>query len=108
MKGEMAISWCTEGYRMPEVVVSIQGSKGIIKVNDDNVYLQVDSGASSWFRHDLADNVPFWLGSPEYYREDEHFFKSVLTKESAKPDFEAASKVDKLIEEIQQEAQRSD
>ena len=104
VQGEMGICWCAKGYRMPEVALSIQGSKGTIKVNDDNVSLQVGERSSSWFRHNLADNVSFWLGGPEFYREDEHFIKSVLSGSSATPDFYAASKVDKLIEEIQREA----
>jgi hypothetical protein len=31
-----------------------------------------------WFRHDLKDGVGFWLGAPEYYREDECFVEAVL------------------------------
>lgn len=102
--GEMSISWCMKGYRMPEVALSIQGSKGTIKVNDDNVILRNGNQSSNWFRHDLADDVSFWLGGPEFYREDEYFVKSVLNGSSAEPNFDAASKVDKLIDEIQQEA----
>lgn len=104
VKGAMEISWCAKGYRMPEVGLTIQGSKGTIKVNDDNVSLKVGNKSSIWFRHDLCDNVLFWLGAPEFYREDEHFIKSVLDGSSASPDFDAASKVDKLIEEIQGES----
>jgi predicted dehydrogenase len=104
VEGILEISWCAKGYRMPEVALTIRGLKGTIKVNDDNVSLQVGAESSSWFRHDLCDHVSFWLGAPEFYREDEHFIKSILNGSGARPDFDTASKVDKLIEEIQGEA----
>ena len=104
VKGELTISWCAEGYRMPEVNFVIKGSKGVITVNDDNVSLLTGEKSTSWFRHDLGDNVPFWLGAPEFYREDETFVKSISSDLSALIDFESASKVDKFIEDIQQGA----
>ena len=104
VSGEIDISWCAEGYRMPEINLMIKGSNGTIEVNDDNVSLHIGKQTTRWYRHDLGDNVPFWLGAPEFYREDEHFFKSILNGLNALPDFKTASKVDKLIEEIRLEA----
>ena len=99
--GEFKVSWCMRNYRMAEVGFSINGSKGMIDVNDDKVTLKLNIGESSvWYRHDLQDSVPFWLGLPEYYREDFHFVRSVVEKRGATPNFEEASKVDKLIAQI--------
>lgn len=99
--GEFRVSWCIDGYRMPEVGFLIEGSKGSLKVNDDELTLSLKDGRSQkMFRHDLGDYCGFWLGSPEYYREDERFIKAVAQKENAEPCFETAARVDALIDEI--------
>jgi len=102
LEGKFSVSRCMEGYRMPEVGLSIFGSKGSIMVNDYKVKLMISSGRSSvWYRHDLSDNVPFWLGLPEYYREDLHFVNSVNEGHAAEPGFYEASKVDEIISQIE-------
>jgi len=101
LRGEFDISWCMRNYRMPEVGLSISGSKGIIEVNDDKVELRLNGESSVWFRHDLCDSVVFWLGGPEYFREDDYFVKSVMENRVAEPDFFAGSKVDQVIDQVQ-------
>jgi predicted dehydrogenase len=107
LQGEVSVSWCEDGYRMPEVVVSVKGSKGALEVNDDKVSLNLNNGHNStWYRHNLNDNVDFWLGGPEYFREDMYFIKSITNHSSAEPSFETASKVDLLIETLHKKADR--
>lgn len=99
--GEFKVSWCMDGHRMPEVGFTIQGSKGSLNFNDDVLELNLKDGCSRrWFRHDIGDNVAFWLGNPEYYREDECFVKAILNQKKAEPCFETAAKVDGLIDEV--------
>jgi predicted dehydrogenase len=105
LHGDLEVSWCREGYRMPEVILSITGTKGSIEVNDDKVTFAPKDGAKQiWFRHDLHDQVRFWLGNPEYYREDTKFIESILTDAPSEPTFKTASRVDYLIESIQKKA----
>jgi len=102
LTGDFRISWCQEGYRMPEVGVTIVGSEGKLQVNDDLVRFGPKRGHESiWYRHDLSDNVPFWLGLPEYYREDLHFVETVKSGAKIEPDFVSASKVDRMIAEVE-------
>lgn len=106
LKGDFFVSWCAEGYRMPEVVLTISGSKGTIEVSDDTVSLRSSKGdAVTWHRPDLNDVASFWLGSPEFYRESAYFVKSVQKNLAAEPSFETASKVDFLIGSIQRRAE---
>jgi hypothetical protein len=86
---------------MPEVGLTMAGSGGKLFVNDDQVKLElVDGGSFNWYRHDLNDNVPFWLGLPEYYREDLHFVKSMASKSRDEPNFYSAAKVDRIISDV--------
>lgn len=101
LEGEFNVSWCMENYRLPEFGLLIKGSKGIIRVNEDKLELKLDYGKSStWYRHDLNDNVDFLLGAPEFSREDQYFVKSVLEGCNAEPSFYTASKVDYIIDQV--------
>lgn len=100
VKGEFDVSWCKESYHLPEVGFWVSGPKGKLFVNDDQVRLVRPNGETlQWYRHDLNDTVQFWLGLPEYYREDLHFVKSLRGEAEANPDFSAGAKVDKIIED---------
>ncbi|MEM2739030.1 MAG: Gfo/Idh/MocA family oxidoreductase, partial [Candidatus Bathyarchaeia archaeon] len=99
--GEFNVSWCVDGYRMPEVGFMIEGSEGSLNVNDDELEIILKNGKrQKWLRHDLGDFVGFWLGSPEYYREDESFVRAILQGGMVEPCFETAAKVDRLIDEV--------
>jgi len=101
LKGSCDVSWYMKDFRMPEVGFSISGSKGVLEVNDDKVELKLEnSEPAKWYRHDLNDNVFFWLAAPEYFREDEYFVQSVLEGRKAEPSFESGSKVDRMIEDV--------
>lgn len=101
LKGQLSVSRCMEGYRLPEIGLSIIGSRGILRVNDDKLELRQNDGESfTWYRHDLDDNVDFWLGEAEYFREDQHFVRSILDGHGAEPDFCTASKVDRVIDDV--------
>ena len=107
--GEFHISWCMENYRLPEFGLLIKGSKGIMRVNDDKLELKLNDGKSfTWYRHDLNDNVFFWLGAPEYFREDEYFIKSVLEDRNVEPSFYTASKVDYIIDQVRYRAEKNE
>jgi predicted dehydrogenase len=104
LTGEFDISWCKEGYRLPEFGLTVNGSKGSLTVSADFVKLaKSDADLHTWHRHDLESDIPFFLGGSEYYREDKHFINSILKGGFAEPDFNIASKVDNLITRVEQE-----
>jgi len=101
IEGNFDISWQRKGFRNPEISLNIKGSTGTIVVDNSNVKLQKNNEKQLvWYRQDLADNVPFLLGAPEYYREDEHFVKSILENHPAEPSFDTAAKVDQIISDV--------
>jgi predicted dehydrogenase len=109
LEGEFDFSWCMPNYRMPEVGFSISGSKGTLEANDDLVQLRLmNEKPVCWFRHDLGDNVGFWLGGPEYFREDQHFANSVKKNREAEPNFESAAKTDQIIAKVKSRAEQNE
>jgi predicted dehydrogenase len=101
LQGRFSVSWSKKGYRMPEFGLSIEGTAGKLFVNDDEVRLEMmNEVPKRWFRQDLNDNVGYYLGGSEYYREDDHFIRSVLSGTVPKSDFESAIKVDHLLDQV--------
>ena len=90
---------------MPEVGLLVKGSEGTIEVDDDRVILSlIGREKSVWHRHNLDDRAKFWLGAPEYYREDEYFIHKAAAKCGAEPSFESASKVEMWLDSIRRKA----
>jgi predicted dehydrogenase len=109
LQGQFKVSWCMENYRMPHFELRIKGDKGDLKVNDDIVELRLkDETSSTWYRHDLNDNVHFLLGEREYYREDKYFIDSILDGNKAEPSFRTASRVDYIIDQVKRRASEND
>lgn len=105
LEGRFDISWCKKEYRMPEFGLTVHGSKGVLKVNDDALELGLGKGSlKKWYRHDLNDSVGFLLAAPEYYREDEAFVRSMLDGAVVEPSFLTASQVDHFIEQARTRA----
>ena len=103
LTGQFDISQRMPNYRLPEFGCSVECSKGKIEVNDDRLHLTFRDGSQkTWYRHDLHDNVPFWLGETEYYRENQEFVNSLLENRTCEPNFDTALKVDYIIEQIKQ------
>jgi len=104
LEGRFDISQCMPNYRMPEFGCLIECSQGKIDVNDDRLLLILRDGSRKiWHRHDLKDNVRFSLGETEYYRENLEFVNSLLENRMCEPNFETASKVDYLIDQVRNE-----
>jgi predicted dehydrogenase len=109
LEGGFNVSQCMENYRLPEIGLVVRGSKGVMSVNGDKVDLKLNGEKPfTWYRHDLDDNVFFWLGASEYFREDKYFVKSVLEGGGAEPSFYTASKVDYIIDQVRSGAGRNE
>ncbi len=104
LTGDFDISWCKQGYRIPDYGLEIRGTNGSIKVNNDSVSISDGSKKQTWYRVDLNDNVAFLLGAPEYYREDIMFINAIRNKSEAEPNFLIAAKVDCFIDQVKKKA----
>jgi predicted dehydrogenase len=103
--GRFDISWVKEGYRMPEFGLIIHGSKGTINVDDNELIFTSDiAQPKTWYRQDLDDHVKFLLGDSEYFRENDQFIRSIIFDAKSEPNFQTATKVDYLLEQVRGKA----
>ena len=101
MKGSFSASWCKDNYRLPEMGLTVEGTKGTMRVNEDQIELEPSDGkASLWYKHDLDDTVPFFIGGAEYQRQDDLFIKAICEGIEAEPSFQTASKVEALVDQV--------
>jgi predicted dehydrogenase len=101
LEGQFDVSQCMPNYRMPEFGLSIDCSKGRIEVNDDRLILNLGDGSQrKWYKQDLKDSVYFFLGESEYFRENQEFVNSLLESRVCEPNFETASRVDYIIDQV--------
>jgi predicted dehydrogenase len=101
LEGHFDVSQSMPKYRMPEFGLSIDCSKGRIEVNDDRLIVNLGDGSKrKWYKQDLNDSVYFFLGESEYFREDEEFVNSLLEKRVCEPNFDTASRVDCVIDQV--------
>ncbi|MDY6892249.1 MAG: Gfo/Idh/MocA family oxidoreductase [Chloroflexota bacterium] len=101
LKGEFRCSWCKENYRMPDIGLVVKASNGTLKVDEDKVELKLIDGSSLlWYKHDLGDAVPFFIGGTDYLREDKFFISSIIDGCNAEPSFYTASKVEEVIDQV--------
>ncbi len=99
--GKFDISWTKEGYRMPEFGFTIRGAEGTIEVDDNMIELTLNGKQlRTLHRQDLDDHVTYVLGESEYFREDEYFIKSILLDQKLHSDFQTATRVDHLLEQV--------
>ena len=105
LEGMIDISQKMQNYRMPEFGLSINCSKGLIEVNDDRLFLSLPNGdKKKWYKHDLNDGVDFFLGESEYFRENKEFVTAVTEKRTCQPNFDTASKVDLVIDQVREKS----
>jgi predicted dehydrogenase len=103
--GNFDVSWVKDGYRMPEFQLMIRGTKGTIKVDDNELVFALEGEQPrTWHRQDLDDHVTFLLGESEYFRENDHFIKSIIFNSKSEPSFQTATKVDYLLEQVRNKA----
>ena len=101
--GSFRVSSQMEGYRLPEIGLTVTGSRGVLSVNEDRVEVSATGDdVERWHRHDLGDQVPFSFGAPEYARESIAFVNAVGNREpdSGAADFEAGARVEEVIDRI--------
>jgi len=107
LEGRFDVSWRRSGYRMPEFGLRIQGTKGAVYANDDEVRLELSgSPPKSWYRLDMNDNVGYFLGGAEYWRENKHFLECVSSGLTPESNFKSALKVDQLLDQVRRQISR--
>jgi len=108
-KISMETSWSNPDYRVPEIYIEIQGSRGVIKVTED--YLKISTSSEHellgskrevtlYKPHYYRGVPPVNLADPEYTIEDIHFLESIRESREPLTSLEKSLGTLKLIDEL--------
>jgi len=105
IKGELDTSWSKPGYRMPEINVTVSGSNGNMRINQDFIQIDLNESISGFdklksriYKQELESGVPFDVGGPDYTLEDMYFIDCIKNNKKSFNDVFQASKTQSVIE----------
>jgi predicted dehydrogenase len=112
LAGFMDASWSARHVRVPTIRIHVQGERGTLDVDDDEVRLFLDAassgfeaGWSRWQKPDLVRGVTFDIGGPHYTRQMEAFLAAVRRTGTADCTVASAYRVQQLIDAAYQSAE---
>jgi len=103
----MDVSWCTPGYRLQEINLTIEGTHGKMEVSNDMIKLYLKKSSPSFkkgwttlHKIDIRDSAKFFLGSEEFNIEDNHFIDCCLNKKTPLVSGKDGYEVQRIIQGI--------
>ena len=112
--GTLDTSWSTPGYPVEQTEILLQGSSGILEVNDTRLRLNLNEGTSeyskgwtTWHRAEM-DTSQFDLspqyGGEGYYNEDLDFIKACQQKQTPRVSWFDGAKVQEMMDALYRSA----
>lgn len=109
--GYMDSSWLARHYRTVTIGIHVQGERGTLDVDDDQVRLYLDEkhgefsgGWSVWRKPDLYASVTFDIGAPQYTKQAEEFSSAVRGQGKVGSDVRSAFLTQCAVEAIYRSA----
>jgi predicted dehydrogenase len=114
LKGWMDSSWSSRHYRTLTMQIHVQGERGTLDVNEDEVKLYLDdqyqdykAGWSKWLKPDLYKGVETDVGGVHYTRQAQAFLDAIQKSEKVEADVESAFEVQRLMDAIYESARNN-
>lgn len=103
--GSLQASWSMKNFRLPELKFNIQFDEGMATVTEKYVEIfseveteQLKKGWNTFYKQNLAHDIPLDIGGPEYTEEDLHFLESIRKDKDPVCNFNEAAKTNFVIE----------
>jgi len=108
LSGYLDVSWSIRRYRLLEISLEVQCTKGMLIVTEDYVkYLaDAENKFSTLYKQDLFQGVEIDIGGPEYTLEDKHMIECVRTQKQTDVDVLHGYKVQCVTDAIYDSALR--
>jgi predicted dehydrogenase len=109
---EFEASWCDEGFRLPETFIEIKGDRGILRVSEDYVKVELEKynpaiGGKSlalYKPHYYQSFPPVLVADPEYTIEDMQFLSCLTRGTRPETSIESCGTPMKLLEGLYRRA----
>ncbi|MGI9301743.1 MAG: Gfo/Idh/MocA family protein [Gammaproteobacteria bacterium] len=104
LKGFFDASWSTRHYRTPTMRIHVQGERGTLDVDDDQVSMfltedfeEMTQGWRRWRKPDLYDGVAFDIGGENYTKQAMEFIAAIRGEGNIGSDIDSALRVQRVI-----------
>jgi len=103
--GSLQASWSMKNFRLPELKFNIQFDMGMATVTEKYVEIyseveteQLKKGWNTFYKQNLARDIPLDIGGPEYTAEDLHFLDCIIEDKDTLCNFKEAAKTNFVID----------
>lgn len=98
-------TWSDPGFRVPETLIEIYGSKGYIRVTEDYLVVKQGGMEEAYYRPHYYQGIPpVVVADPEFTIENMHFLLSLLEARKPETSLEDSKKTLRLIDMAYREA----
>jgi predicted dehydrogenase len=101
------ISWSSHEKRLLETIINIEGDKGSITVDDDNIELYLTSDINKFKKgwtiinkNEISELCHFDIGAPAYSLQDKFFIDSLINLNAIESDLTSSFHVQTILEDI--------
>lgn len=105
--GSLQASWSMKNYRLPELKFNVQFDRGMATVTEKYVEIysevetkQLKKGWNTFYKQNLAQDIPLDIGGPEYTAEDLHFLECIRNDTETLCNFSEAAKTNFVIDSV--------
>jgi predicted dehydrogenase len=107
LKGYLDTSWSIRNHRLPEIMIEIHGTNGMMILNDDFVRVKLDetdgnfpAGDTTIYKQALSSGTLIDIAGPEYTKEDIHVVDCARTKKQTMINSFDASRAQSVIDSM--------
>jgi len=109
----LEVTWASPEYRLPETLIEVRGSKGVLKVTEDYLSVRLterhpllndETQLVRYRPHYYSDVPPVNMADPEYTIENMHFLSSICLSAEPLSNLKNTSQVMRLIDELYRKA----
>jgi len=105
--GSLQLSWSVRNYRLPEMKIEMHLDGGLVTVTEKYIDIYSDKetefikkGWNTYYKQNLAKDIPINIGGSEYTSEDFHFLNCIINNKKTYCDFREAAKVHFVLDKI--------
>lgn len=95
------VTWSDPSFRVPETLIRVKGSKGLLEVTEDYLKISTPSVEKTFYKPHYYQGIPpVLVADPEYTIEDMHLLLRLVENRDTDANLDSALPVMRIIDEV--------